>query len=77
MLQLSALTTLEERRIMLCSYFIDKTLKYTTHFEKFIPMWPANRRTLRASTKIPEMKFKTNRMKNSPLPYLTRLYNIC
>ena len=74
-LQLISLSTLEERRETLCTTFIKKTMDTTSQFEQFIPAWPANRRTLRSTTKVPELKYKTNRMKNSPLPYLIRLFN--
>ena len=74
-LQLISLSTLEERRKTLCTTFIKKTMDTTSQFEQFIPAWPANRRTLRSTTKVPELKYKTNQMKNSPLPYLIRLFN--
>ena len=67
--------TLQERRRMLCLNFIQKTLNNTDQFKNYLPQKPRNERLLRHSQKIPDFFCRTNRMKNSPLPFLIRLYN--
>ena len=74
-LETCELTTLEERREKLCLDFIKSSLSETTQFREFIPTPTAKSKALRKSRTIPDIKCKTERMKNSPLPYLIRLLN--
>ena len=69
------LQSLEERRQLLCSSFMESTFNKTTQFRQYLPA-PQNTRTLRRTLKIPECLCKTDRMRNSALPYLVRNFNI-
>ena len=69
------LQSLEERRQLLCSSFMESTFNKTTQFRQYLPA-PQNTRTLRRTVKIPEFLCKTDRMRNSALPYLVRNFNI-
>jgi len=73
-LEQSQLQTLDKRRQDLCVTFFKKTLSLTDQFQQFLPQKQCTR-TLRNSKKIPDFKCKTNRMQNSPIPNLIRLYN--
>ena len=68
------LPSLEDRRLSLCTTFIEKTMKHTDQFQEYMP--PAtNLRTLRKQKRVKEIRCKTKRMQNSSIPYLSRLYN--
>ena len=67
--------TLGQRRDDLCVKFIEKTLERTDQFKDFFVPPPSDGMTLRHSRKFSEIRCKTNRLKNSAIPYLTRLLN--
>ena len=68
-LQESSLTSLEDRREVLCLSFITKTLKTTSQFTQFMPPLPSKSRSLSNSKKVREIRCKTKRMFESALPY--------
>ena len=63
--------SLSDRRKSLCLSFFQKTLLYTDQFKQYFPP-ENNTRTLRRKPHIPELRCKTKRMQNSPIPYLIR-----
>ena len=66
--------SLSDRRKSLCLSFFQKTLLYTDQFKQYFPP-ENNTRTLRRKPQIPELRCKTKRMQNSPIPYLIRALN--
>ena len=72
-LALTGLPSLHERRQHLCLMFARKAFKSNLSDEWFLP---ANtRRELRNNRTCLEPKYKTDRYRNSPVPYLIRLLN--
>ena len=74
-LQVCQLKTLRQRREDLCRNFIEKTLKKTDQFKDFFVPPSSKEMNLRHSRKVSELRCKTNRLRNSAIPYLTRLIN--
>ena len=73
-LKICNLARLSERRENLCLSFMKKTLTNTDQFKQYFPPSPP-KKSLRNQKKLPELRCKTNRMKNSAIPYLVRLVN--
>ena len=71
----SQLTTLRQRREDLCVNFIEKTFNKTYQFKDFLQPPTSNGMNLRHTKKVVEIKCRTNRMKNSAIPYLVKLLN--
>ena len=67
--------TLGQRREDICVNFIEETLKNTDQFKDFFVPPPSDGMNLRHSRKFSEIRCKTNILKNSAIPYLTRLLN--
>ena len=72
-LELTGLQSLEERRQYLCLEFARKVFKSSTPKQWFLPANPI--RSLRNNRSCLEPKCKTERYRNSPIPYLSRLLN--
>ena len=75
--------TLEDRRVKLCTNFATKALnhpKYSNWFARSEPeqtnqTHTKTRRPKEAPTKLKPIPFRTDRFRDSPLPYLTGLLN--
>ena len=74
-LNLLKLSTLEDRRQKLCTKFTSKALKNEKFNSWFAPNPPRNKNTRSIQTKFKEVETRTNRFKNSPIPYLTKIAN--
>ena len=72
-LEITGLQSLHERRQYLCLEFARKVFKSSTPNQWFLPANPT--RCLRNNRLCLEPKSKTDRYRNSPIPYLTRLLN--
>ena len=74
-LEITGLPTLEERRILLCKKFAIKCLKNA----KTCKMFPLNLQTTTVKTRKPERFYvqpaRTERLKDSAIPYMQRLLN--
>ena len=65
--------TLEQRRHSLCTSFIGKSIS-RNQLKNILPQI-TQKRVLRHTKKLPELRCRTNRVKNSPIPSLVRIYN--
>ena len=72
--QVCNLSTLEERRLVLCIKFA-KSLAIHPACQNWLPPKKEIRISLRQTPTYHNFKCKTNRFKNSPLPYLINLIN--
>ena len=75
------LRTLEERRVELCTKFARKTAKNEKYQHWFVETGRSAQdittRSKKNTTKYKPIKFRTDRFRDSPLPYLTSLLNLC
>ena len=70
--------SLEERRVRLCENFAKKSSKHQKYQTWFVPSITEERlkkTRQKNDTKYKPVKSRTERYKNSPLPYLTELLN--
>ena len=79
-LEIVQLETLEERRKKICENFVKKAAKHPKYmhwFSQKSKLTNSKTRKTRSdqSKKYHPVQFRTNRYKNSPLPYLTELLN--
>ena len=72
-LELAGISELESRRIHLCLSFAKSAIKLDVCQDWFTRNYPT--RTLRQAKLFKEPRCRTNRLKNSPIPYMTRLLN--
>ena len=73
-LEFLKIKTLQERQEIICLSFAPKCLASKKFYHLFNPM-PQNNHNLRETRKLIEPKCYTERYKNSPLVYLTKLLN--
>ena len=71
---LAQLETLSDRRKRLCLKFAQSLVK-SPQFHHWLPLNNAIPRNLRKRNPFKEVKCKTDRFKNSPIPFFTRLLN--
>ena len=75
------LRTLEERRVELCTKFARKAVKNEKYKHWFVESGRSAQdiktRSKKNTTEYKPIKFRTDRYRNSPLPYLTSLLNLC
>ena len=74
-LKLSNLQKLCDRRDVMCIKFAQKTVKNQKFINWFV-IKQNSKNTRQKNEKYEEPKFRCERYKNSPIPYLTRLLNI-
>ena len=69
------LEALSDRRMYLCTQFIQKAFTSNLFTEWFPPPNRSHSMTLRSSRMVEDFHGPTKRFHNSPIPYLTRLLN--
>ena len=67
--------SLATRRQILCEKFAHKAANHPKHQKWFTLNKPPARKTRSTKTKYKEPPFNTNRFRDSPIPYLTRILN--